>query len=571
MGKITLRPYQVEAVDSVYEHLRTRTDNPAIVLPTAAGKTPVLATICNDAAGRWNGRVAVVSHVKELLQQARDKLSAICPGIPVGIYSAGLKSRDKHEPIIVAGIQSVFRRACEFDPFDLIIVDEAHLIPPDGDGMYQQFVRDAAVVNPNVRVVGLTATPYRMRTGPVCGPDNILNHVAYDVGVRELIAQGYLSRLTTRRGRTRPDVDSVATRGGEFVAGDLERAVDTDEAVDGAVDEIVEVMADRKSCLIFAAGVQHAEHVADVLREKSGEPVGVVTGSTPGPERDRLLAEFKAGSLRYIVNVNVLTIGFDAPNIDVVAMMRNTMSPGLYYQMVGRGFRLSPDTGKTDCLVLDFADNIMRHGPVDLLDGSGQCAAAGSGDAPAKTCPNCQAVIALSYRVCPQCGDEFPVEEKPKHNRRASNGAIVSDDVEPTEYAVSKVEAFIHTKRNADDNAPKTCRVEYTIGYHREIREWICFEHEGFARGKAERWWKDRSWAPVPATAAEAVDLINNYDAIAVCKSITVIPDGDYDRIIGWDLGPRPEWAESEDGSDRRLAELPAAESLGIPEDEIPF
>ena len=145
---ITLRPYQEAAKAAVYEHLRTRDDNPCVVIPTAGGKTPIMASICKDAVGPWNGRVLILAHVKELLEQATEKLNVICPEVKFGVYSAGLKRRDTEHSVIIAGIQSVYKRACELDAFDLIIIDEAHMIPPDGEGMYQQFLADAKVINP---------------------------------------------------------------------------------------------------------------------------------------------------------------------------------------------------------------------------------------------------------------------------------------------------------------------------------------------------------------------------------------------------------------------------------------
>src|SRR4051812_24190781 len=128
-----LRPYQAAAQAAVYGHLRAHDDNPCVVIPTGGGKSPLIAAICHDAVQLWGGRVLVLAHVKELLEQIADKLRAICPELTFGVYSAGLKRRDREHPVIVAGIQSVYRRACELGPFDLIIVDEAHLIPPDGD------------------------------------------------------------------------------------------------------------------------------------------------------------------------------------------------------------------------------------------------------------------------------------------------------------------------------------------------------------------------------------------------------------------------------------------------------
>ena len=202
-----LRAYQREAVEAVYSFLRERDDNPCVVIPTGGGKTPVIATICRDAVNQWSGRVVILAHVKELLEQAADKLRAIAPDVPVGIYSAGLKRKDLGYAVTIAGIQSIYQRACDLGPVDLVIVDEAHLIPPDGEGMYRQFLADAKVVNPHSRVIGLTATPFRMKTGTICAPDTILNEVCYEVGVRELIVQGF---LRGRRGPTPAACTSAA-------------------------------------------------------------------------------------------------------------------------------------------------------------------------------------------------------------------------------------------------------------------------------------------------------------------------------------------------------------------------
>ena len=158
---IVPRPYQSEAVEAVYEHLRTKDNNPCVVLPTGTGKSLVLAQIAKDSVEKWNGRVLILAHVKELLEQNADKIRKLCPELKIGIYSAGLRSRDTTEQVIVAGIQSVYNKACELDAFDLVIVDEAHLISNEGDGMYRTFLADMKVINPHVRVIGLTATPFR--------------------------------------------------------------------------------------------------------------------------------------------------------------------------------------------------------------------------------------------------------------------------------------------------------------------------------------------------------------------------------------------------------------------------
>src|SRR3990172_3456814 len=306
---LELRPYQLEAVEAIYRHLRERDDNPVCVIPTGAGKTYVMATVCRDSVGRWNGRVLILAHVKELLEQTKEKIYQVAPEMwmKTGVYSAGLKSRDTEHPITIAGIQSVYKRACEFDPFDLIIVDEAHMTPPEGDGMYRTFLEDARKVNPNLRVIGLTATPFRMKSGMICEPENVLNHVCYEIGVKELIVQGYLCPLITKASREKIDTSGLHVRAGEFVAGEVEELMNTDDRVESACREIIEQTHNRSSVLVFAAGVGHGENIAEVLRGKFGARVGTVFGDTPDFERDRVVSEFKAGELKYLINVNVLT------------------------------------------------------------------------------------------------------------------------------------------------------------------------------------------------------------------------------------------------------------------------
>jgi DNA repair protein RadD len=528
-----------------------------------SGKTPVMATICRDVVERWNGRVLILAHVKELLEQAVDKLHAMAPDLwmRIGVYSAGLRSRDTEHPIIVAGIQSVCRRAAELDSFDLVLIDECHLIPPDGEGMYRTFLAEARVVNPNVRLIGLTATPYRMTTGMICGPQNLLNHVCYEVGVRELIVQGYLCPLRSKAGRQKADTSSLHIRGGEFIASEVETLMDDDTTVRTACREIVQHTQDRHSVLIFAAGVQHALHVQRVLAEL-GQDCGFVCGETLPFERANTLQRFRDGNLKYLVNVNVLTTGFDAPNIDCVALLRPTNSPGLYYQMVGRGFRLDPS--KDNCLVLDFGGNILRHGPVDALQIKKP--GTGDGDAPAKECPQCRAVIHAAYTRCPECGYEFPPPERERHDGTATTAGVLGGQAEDTEYSIMDVQYSVHVKRDAPEDAPRTMRVEYRIGFNRWQSEWVCFEHTGYARAKAEAWWRQRSNQPVPATADEAVVLCQ---AGGVCqtKAITVrhVSGERYDRIAAYQLGPKPPPLEGGDLAGPEPEYVPAAEDDSIP------
>jgi len=556
VAEMILRPYQQNAVEALYGHLRDHDDNPCIVIPTAGGKTNIIATICRDAVERWNGRVLIVAHVKELLEQAADKLLAAAPHLPFGIYSAGLGSRDTLAPIIIAGIQSAYRCAHELGRFDLVIIDEAHMLPIDGEGMYRTLIADLKKINPAMRVIGLTATPYRMQSGSICAPENVLQAICYEIGVRELITQGFLCPLITKAGKQKANFDNLHVRGGEFVSGEVEKLMDDTKLVDAACREILEYTADRHSVLIFSSGVQHGEHIRQTI-ERLGMGCRSVFGDTLDFDRAQTLSDFKEGKFKYLVNVNVLTTGFDAPNIDCVAMLRPTMSPGLYYQMVGRGFRLHPS--KQNCLVLDFGGNVMRHGPVDAIQSDGK--KSGDGEAPAKECPECHSVIAAGFATCPDCGFVFPPREKAKHENTASDAGVLTGQVTIKTYPVDEVTYSVHTKRGAPPDAPRTLRVDYRIGFNRWQSEWICVEHDGFARQKAEKWWAKRSGMPLPNSASDACELAYE-GALRAPLAITIksVAGDNFDRITGYD------WA-----SDASLCGSKLESECAPAIDDIPF
>lgn len=558
-----LRPYQREAIDAAYAFLQKGYGNPCVVIPTGGGKTPVIATICRDVAERWNGRVLILAHQKELLGQAVDKLREVAPGLAMGVYSAGLRRKDLGAPVTVAGIQSVHGRACELveqgGPIDLVLIDEAHMVPHADEGMYRQFLNDLTTNCPHARVVGLTATPYRLKGGPLCGDGHVLSDVCYEIGVAELIQGGFLSPLRTRAGATRADVGSLHVRGGEFVAGETEAMMDEASLVDGACTEIAEQTRDRAATLIFTSGVRHGRHVARVLGERHRIECGFVCSKTPAAERDGLIGRFRAGELRYLANVNMLTTGFDAPHVDCVALLRPTMSCGLYYQMVGRGFRLAP--GKADCLVLDFAGNVLRHGPVDAL--SAKRPGASGGPPPAKECPQCHELVATGCRECPECGHAFPEPERTQHGVVASDAGILTGQASEHMHEVLSVRYRVHHSRRNPD-APPTMRVDYHVSLAETISEWIAIGHDGYARSKAVDWWRSRSREPAPGDAEEAVELANA-GALAEPRRITVrrVAGEKFDRIIACELGPKPARLDDPDA----VPEM----ALAISDDEIPF
>lgn len=517
----TLRGYQSEAIQATYDWLAGNDGNALIVLPTGTGKSLVLAGICRDALDGWpDTRILILSQVRELLVQDYATLLRLWPEAPAGLYSAGLNRREISAQVLVAGIQSIYRNAYRVQRCDILLIDEAHLIGRTEGGMYRQFIRDLRSINPHMRVIGLTATPYRTDSGLLHeGDDRIFDGIAYEASMLRMIEQGYLCEVRAKSTATKLDVSGVGTRGGEFIAADLEAAVDVEEITRAAVAEIVTAGQARGSWLVFCAGVKHAEHVRDAIREH-GILCETVAGDTPTAQRDRILSDFKAGRLRALTNMGVLTTGFDAPGVDLIAFLRPTKSLALYVQMTGRGTRLAE--GKTECLILDFAGNVARHGPVDMASGRKK-AKGDPGAPPVKVCPECQTIVAIACQVCPGCGHEFPAP-KPKIDRAASDAPVLSIHARPDWVPVSGVSYGLHAK----EGKPDSMVVRYQCGL-RQYREWVCFGHTGYPRQRAVDWWQRRTpGQPVPNDAAEALNAANS---LPKPDAITVKPAGQYTEI----------------------------------------
>ena len=520
---LSLRPYQRAAIEALYDYFSASSGNPLVVMPTGTGKSLCIAGFTREAIAAYGDtRVLILTHVKELIQQNFMALLRAWPEASAGIYSAGLSRRDIHAQILFASIQSIHRHARQVQRCDLVLIDEAHLLGRGDSGMYRSFLKQLNEINAGLlKVVGFTATPYRLDSGLLHeGKDRLFTDIAYQVPVLEMIQQGYLCPVVPKQTTTQLDVGGVGTRGGEFIAKDLEAAVDRDEVTRAAVDEIVQHGEGRGSWLVFCSGVAHARHVRDAIRDH-GISAETVTGDTPGPERDGILAAFKAGRLRCVTNANVLTTGFDAPGTDLIALLRPTKSVGLYVQMVGRGTRLAE--GKDDCLVLDFAGNTARHGPIDTVDGRKK-EPSGDGEAPIKVCPECQTINHASVRRCIECDHEFPPPVVKVAPQAASN-ALLSTQVQTTWCDVTGVRYMLHEK----PGKPASLRVTYECGLARHS-EWVCFEHAGFPREKAVTWWRSRApHLPAPSTVGDA---LQQHEALRQPSAIQIRPVGQYTEIV---------------------------------------
>jgi DNA repair protein RadD len=487
-------------------------NHPLVALATGLGKSFLIAELVRRflAEGR---RILIVTHQEILLKQDATAIKALWPEAPVRFNCAGLRQRCTSGPLILASVQSVWRYAKEIGHIDLLIVDEAHRIPRKGTGQYRTLIwgndKKGLVglkqVNPGLRIVAMTATPFRLESGRLDeGKDALFDGIAFEYGIGEGVGDGWLAPLVSKKTDTEFDVSAVKVRGGEFVEHELEKAVNRGALVNSAADEIVAWGAERRKWLVFCTGINHSINMRDALRDR-GISAETVTSVTPRKERERIIADYRAGKIQALAGCDIFTTGFDVPDVDLIALLRPMMSTGLYVQMCGRGSRKAE--GKKDCLILDFAGNIFRHGPVDRVrvtvvqqGGEGTGAANAAAVRRTRTCPQCKTIMAHDVFRC-ECRFEWPGREV-KHNHKADTNPVLG--VVPQWINVSGLTAQQHRRKGASEDDPPTLRVDYRNGLQ-TYSEYLAFEHEGYARRKAaQKWFELGGRTPIPKTVAEA-------------------------------------------------------------------
>jgi DNA repair protein RadD len=556
------RPYQTEAVNCIWDYFRTHpTGNPLVAMPTGTGKSVVIARFLQSVMMQFgNQRILILTHVKELIQQNYEKLMMLWQFAPAGIYSEGLNQRNMTQPITFAGIASVARKWAAFGHIDLVLIDEAHLMSPNDQTMYRTFLAGLQSINPHLRVIGLTATPWRMGHGHLIDPyedskGNLLpplfTDVCFDItgltAFNRLFNEGYLVPLVPKKPKLHLDTEGLHTRGGEFIEKEMQEKFDREDITEAALKEAIEYGFDRKHWLVFASGTDHADHVCDMLN-LMGIPAGCVHSKREG--RDQTIKDFKSGKIRALVNNNVLTTGFDFPGIDFIIILRATGSAVLWVQMLGRGIRpvyvgefdlntiagrlaAIEASGKIDCLVMDFARNIATLGPINDPV-TPKAKGKGGGTAPVKECPVCETYNHASVRYCGGqpfktalgCGSEFLFEVK--FAQEAATDELIKID-EPV-VQVFKVDS-VTIDRHEKDGSPPMMKVSYYCGY-KSFSDFICVEHTNFAGRKARKWWSERSDVPMPATTAEAIDIADK--VLAAPTHLRVWTNKKYPEIMAF-------------------------------------
>ena len=558
------RWYQEEAVQALFDYFATHggTDdkglpikaNPLICLPTGTGKSVVIAKFIMRAMQMHPGtRVFMSTHVKTLIGQNAQKMRDVWPNAPLGVYSAGLKQRDFAMPIIFGGVQSCVGKFPLFGKRDLLIVDEAHLIGEEG--RYLKFINeltngvghnggpplDDYGYNPYLKVIGLSATPYRNGLGLMTN-GSIFTDIAYDLctidGFMRLIAEGYLCPLLPKPTAVTLDVSNVGKGSdGDYSQGQLQDAVDKPDVTYRALTEAMEYGYNRKSWLVFASGTEHADHIAEMLNTMFGISAVAIHSKKTATENDDNLKLWQEGKVRAAVSMNSLTTGVDHPACDLIIMLRPTMSTGLWVQMLGRGTRPYDSTReknpvvaaafpgvKLNCMVLDFAGNTRKLGPINDPVIPRKKSEGPPGDAPVKICPTdrrdvneqlgCGFYNHTTARNCFICNFEFPTSSN--LNDTASELELIRSNLPQIEYFnVNRCVLTPHT--SAAGNA--TIRVAYFCGI-RTFFEYISFESSSpFFKKRSRDWFRQRyhyqvphpEWADdVPATNNEVLKLAND-------------------------------------------------------------
>ena len=523
---LVLRDYQIEAVESIWDYFENGgTGNPLVVHPTGCGKTLVISGFIKSVFYKYpDQKVMILTHSKELIDQNYKKLKQFWPEAPAGIYSAGLNKRDINNNIIFAGIASIAKRAEEFGKVDLILVDECDLISDSSNTMYQRFIRGLKINNPHLKIIGLTATPFRATSGHLIDDSgtSIFTDICHNMTTvdkfNRLFEEGYLLPLIPKRTDLSYDLSKIRMRGGEFVQKDMQDVIDREELTAHAIEECIQMASDRKVWLIFTTGIDHAINTANMLNDYGVSAKVVHSGNKnhkmSSSERDQVILDFKKGEFKALVNASILTVGFDHPPIDFIAILRPIGSARLFLQILGRGtrpmyadgFDLSTTEGRLraietsglhDCLVADFGDNSRRLGPINDPVLPKKKGKKSGQPAPVKLCEGvtetgdlCNVWLHASLRICPHCGHEFVFESKLE--KQAATAELIKRESKPLPVVETFLVTTITYKTHEKIDRPPMLKVSYYCGL-RMFNEFVCFEHDGYAQRKARQWWLSRT------------------------------------------------------------------------------
>ena len=501
--------YQNDAVFSIFDYYRSgKKGNPIVAMPQGSGKSVVIGKFISYLMHNWpNQKVIMLTHIKELIAQNATRLKQVWFNAPLGIHSAGLSQRDYAHNIIFGGVKSVYnsieKHGNLFGYRDCLLIDEAHLVSDEIKTTYYKVIQQLKQSNPYLKIIGFTATPYRMKLG-LLTEGSIFDDMCYDITSGEnlvrLINEGYLSKLISR-----PTESVIDTSNLKIVAGEFEKTkneIETEKVLIPACREMVQTGYNRKRWLVFTPSINVCEHTNEVLKT-FGIDTYCVHSKKKKSINDEIIEAYRKGHIHCIVNAGKLTTGFDCPDVDYMGILRATSSPILWAQILGRGMRISP--GKNDCLVSDFGGNALRLGPIDDLRLPQKPGKKRIDTDPAvRICEQCGTYNSLAARHCIYCGYEFL--RKPTFHKTASDAPLIkglSDQPKIDYFKVDQVFYSAHVKKNT---APML-KVMYVCGL-KSFTEYVGIENSK-AKMHAQKWWYQRHPSPLPVTTFEALQKIS--------------------------------------------------------------
>lgn len=513
---LTLRLYQQECVTAFYNYFSIKSGNPIIEVPTAGGKSIIIGALITEICQKWPGqRIALLSHVQELISQNHEKIMLCWENAPAGIYAASLGKRQGHHPIVVAMIQSVYKKAAVLGHRDLLFIDECHLLQSGNMGMYGELIQGLRTINPAMKVCGFSATPYRSDSGLLTEGENpLFTDVIIEIPIKRLLEEGYLTPPISKVSLEQADLDGIKTTAGEFNIKQMAARFDQKAFMNAALDSDMPFFEGRRSIALFCPTVENAEHVAEGMTAR-GIYCEAIDGEMSKENREDKFKRFRSGELRALASVGVMTTGTDIPNIDCIVLLIATQSPGKYQQIIGRGFRIIYKEGmpidkleeriiairegqKPNFLILDHGANIERHGTIMHVE---KPRVREKGErrkvekAKVRICDCCRSAWPLEITVCGVCQNILVAERDPTANLdiQASNADILGTLFTRGEaeewFDIDDVRYYRHQKAGK----PDSLRVTYFSGIM-SFSEWVHFENDAeFLRSKARNWWNARA------------------------------------------------------------------------------
>jgi DNA repair protein RadD len=542
---VTLRPYQEDALQTIMGCIPQQ-KTILMQAATGAGKTIIFCELIKRLLSSWpNIRIGILAHRRELITQAWDKLITVWPEAPIGIACASVSNQIETEPnVIIGSVQTLVRRTEETAPFDLIIVDEAHRIPAiNQKSQYSQWLDVMQQYNPKVRILGVTATPFRLGHGYIYGSkckngnENLFQSLDYQISISKLQADGYLCSYRAKEldKYIRSELRNVKLSAGEYNLGALSDLMSKEIHIGSAVNAVNQYAHDRKHIVVFCVTIDHATELQKAF-DKAKIPSAVIHSKMNLFQRDLALRSFADGFTRVICNVGILTEGWDSPHTDCILMCRPTKSPGLYVQMTGRGLR--PHTNKTDVLILDLAGNCAEHG-----DPNSPTVATPNGKqsdmqlaSPMKACPGCNEMVSVGTKICPACGYEWPVFEVQIDHAVQMKDVSWQPETKIVEVTGYDISDFISRNNNRMLKLSMFCvpKDDPSV-FPFVVNNYFDFEGQGstFGKTKAVSAWELLCGSPAPETMDEAVHRQGELDE-NVPRHIEAIRKGEWWNVKRW-------------------------------------